>query len=394
MRNLVDCGLIDFESQCCGCGSCVDSCPKGAISMEVTSYGYRVPSVYTASCVDCGKCISACPVIQKKSSTYESRKVYSAFAKNEKQRLEGSSGSVFYSLGKWVIENNGVVFGASFEENLQLKHKGVEDLSSLSSLMKSKYIQSDTLGVYNQIKSILSDNRPVLFVGTPCQCNAVYNVVKDKSNLYLVDFICHGVPSQEFFDKSIQRYEKRKCCSVKSFSFRYKYGMKNKNFKIKYEKDGQVKEWIAPYWKFPYYAIFYLYASFRKSCYRCPFVGVDRVSDLTISDFWGLNMLDTSVKDMGKGYSMVITNSSKGEAMFEAVAGDLSYKEGFLLQNAIDYNSSYTRCEKDGLLSHLFRWMYVHTPFAVLETIFPLFSYPNRMLQKVKYVRNKIFARF
>lgn len=382
--------LLNLINDCCGCSSCVDSCPTMAISMVKTPYGYKIPKVDSSVCIDCGKCAAACPVFHKETSEYEGRNVYAAYAKDAQQRMGGSSGSVFFSLGKSIIEQKGVVFGAAFDDDLQLKHRGVASVADLYPLMKSKYLQSEMVGIYNQVKSILGEGKPVLFVGTPCQCNAMYKTIKDRRDLYLVDFICHGVPNQDFFDKSIASYEKKNKCVVKEFTFRYKHANSGKYFKLVYDKEGEAHNVIAPCWKFPFYNIFYLYASLRKSCYHCPFVGEDRVSDLTISDFWGLNVLDSSIKDMGKGYSMVITNSDKGERLIESVLDDLNYKKGFALQNAIDYNSSYTRPVKDGFLSHLFRWMYANFPFYFVVTIFPKFSYFKRIGQKVSFIKMKI----
>ncbi|MCL2743767.1 MAG: 4Fe-4S binding protein [Planctomycetaceae bacterium] len=43
--------------KCTGCGSCVDTCPVSAISMD----GDKA-KVNADECVDCGACIDACPV--------------------------------------------------------------------------------------------------------------------------------------------------------------------------------------------------------------------------------------------------------------------------------------------------------------------------------------------
>lgn len=204
---------LDLLNDCCGCGSCIDTCHRSAIVLEKSIYGYKIPKVDLSLCIDCGKCVSVCPVLNNKTSSYENRKVYSAHAKDEKQRNSGSSGSVFYSLGKEIIERGGVVYGAFFDEKLQLRHKGVADLSELVPLMKSKYIQSDTIGIFNEIKSYLNQNRPVLFVGTPCQCSALNNIVKDKTNLFVVDFICHGVPSQDFLINPFDTSKRKKTVS-------------------------------------------------------------------------------------------------------------------------------------------------------------------------------------
>lgn len=88
--------------------------------------------------------------------------------------------------------------------------------------MKSKYLQSATVGVYRKVRKDLREGRFVLFVGTPCQCQALNNFLgKERTDkLLLVDFICHGVPSQELFDKSIAHYESHEKCKIVKFSFR------------------------------------------------------------------------------------------------------------------------------------------------------------------------------
>jgi ferredoxin len=46
--------LIDTEV-CVGCGSCVEECPSGAISLD------EVAVVSADECVDCGTCAEVCP---------------------------------------------------------------------------------------------------------------------------------------------------------------------------------------------------------------------------------------------------------------------------------------------------------------------------------------------
>ncbi len=46
---------VDTE-KCCGCGSCVDACPVGAIEMKDDKASVK------ADCIECGACVGACPV--------------------------------------------------------------------------------------------------------------------------------------------------------------------------------------------------------------------------------------------------------------------------------------------------------------------------------------------
>lgn len=43
-------------SDCCGCGSCRDVCPKEAISMVADDEGFLYPQVSQDKCINCGLC--------------------------------------------------------------------------------------------------------------------------------------------------------------------------------------------------------------------------------------------------------------------------------------------------------------------------------------------------
>ncbi len=46
--------VIDAET-CVKCGTCVEECPSGAISLD------QKPTVNLEDCVDCGTCEDVCP---------------------------------------------------------------------------------------------------------------------------------------------------------------------------------------------------------------------------------------------------------------------------------------------------------------------------------------------
>ena len=48
---------------CKGCGYCVESCPRGAVSMgsEPNKMGYTFISLDESKCVACGICRTVCP---------------------------------------------------------------------------------------------------------------------------------------------------------------------------------------------------------------------------------------------------------------------------------------------------------------------------------------------
>ena len=379
---------FDFIKECCGCGVCVDSCPKECIKMVRSPYGYLIPSVNMDECIKCNLCNKNCPTLNTPRKKIDNHQVYSAFNRKPEIREKGSSGSVFYLLAAEILDKNGIVYGAAFDEKLRLQHMKVETRQDLWPLLKSKYIQSNTVGVFRKIKKDLLNEKTVLFVGSPCQSSALYNFIPDKlkANLFIVDFICHGVPAQELFDRSITSYEKRKKCHVDKFMFRVKGKRHSRYYQIDYtDKNGNKCIERGDYSNYPYYSGYYLYHCFRQSCYRCKYVGMERVSDLTIADFWGITILNQSVRDEKKGYSMVIENSEKGKILFDTIKESLVWEQ-YSIEDAVRSNSCYTKSAKDTYMGKSFRWSYKHLPYSVVEKLFfsKWLSYLNRGVDKIK----------
>ena len=382
---------FDFIKECCGCGACVDSCPRQCIELVCSPYGYMVPKVNRDVCINCNKCDKVCPELNTVYEECEKRKLFSAYHKDENVRFQGSSGSVFSALAKEIFALGGIVYGAAFDDDLQLRHRKAENMDELRPLTKSKYLQSSCNGIYQEVDYFLSKNRVVMFCGTPCQCNAISNYVPKKhlENLLLVDFICHGVPSQDNFDKSISLLEKRRKKKVVSYSFREKLYNNLHGYRIIYEDDDKNRsEETGIYTKQPFYRGFKSYICFRESCYHCKHVGENRPTDITLADFWGLSSIDKTCKDPSKGYSMLIVNSEKGQSYLNRVKSCVVLKE-FDLKFASAHNSSYVRPTKDAFLSKTFRKSYKYLPYWLTEMLF--FSYSLSFMKRVmRVVKSKL----
>ena len=154
---------------CVGCGACANACPKNCLIMVADKDGFLHPEIQKDICVNCGTCEKACPIVDKNSKDEEPVPVYAVYSKDDYVRISSSSGGLFYTIAKHIIENGGIVYGAAFDENLYLSHNGVESVEDLYLLQGSKYIQSDTRLCFREVKKHLITNRPVLFCGSPCQ---------------------------------------------------------------------------------------------------------------------------------------------------------------------------------------------------------------------------------
>ena len=120
------------EKDCCGCGACMAVCPKQCIQMVPGTLGAVFPRVDTSICIQCGACERVCPVLNAEDAPKAAQqKAYAVIAKDAKTRFAASSGGAFGVLASGVIAGGGIVYGAAFDQNLQLKCTVAESLEEL-----------------------------------------------------------------------------------------------------------------------------------------------------------------------------------------------------------------------------------------------------------------------
>ena len=314
------------KEQCCGCKMCADACPKQCITYKEDSEGFFYPVVDGSTCVDCGKCVSLCPELNPVKNP-EQKLVYACYSKDEETHYKGSSGGVFAQIARHVLNQNGKVWGAAFDDNLQLKHIPVTCEDDLIPLFKSKYLQSNCASIYKQIKDDLKQGILTLFCGTPCQCNALKNYVGHKllENLVLIDFVCHGVPSQQLFNQMINWLEEKENGKITNFTFRQKGEKHLQAYSYVLYKNGKTKIKKGLHYQNPFYFGFQKHITLRPSCYNCKWSNITRCSDITLGDFWGIEKYSFMPKD--KGVSMILTNTSRGCELFSSVSDSLEYEK-------------------------------------------------------------------
>lgn len=313
------------DIDCVGCGACANTCPKNCLNMTADKDGFLHPEIQKDNCVNCGACERVCPIINKKPKEEESIPVYAVYSQNDNVRISSSSGGLFYTVAKHIIENGGIVYGAALDENLYLSHKGVDSLEDLYLLQGSKYLQSDIKLCFREIKKHLSENRPVLFCGTPCQVDGLLCYLnKPYENLFTLDFICHGVPSPKAWKEYIKHQEKTFSSKACSASFRDKTnGWLTFSSTLNFANKA---EYLEVHYKDAYMKAFLQNISLRKSCYQCKFKSVNRNSDITMGDLWGIKNILPHITD-DKGVSVVFVQSEKGQHLFEQVKDYLWIQE-------------------------------------------------------------------
>ena len=261
---------------------------------------------------------------------YESRcKYLYGYTKQDNIRRKSSSGGLFYELSQVILEDGGVVFGACYDKEMhQVVHKSTEE-TSIENMLKSKYVESKLGDTYKKIETYLKDGKKVLFCGTPCQAAGLYNLKEKKwsrykNQLFILDFLCEGVPSYKIFQEYIKDSENKSEKEIKTIEFRSKsYGWNVHCMKIQY-KDGTSR--IIPSFSDSYMHTFIMDLTMnRRSCYACPF-REKKYSDVTIGDLWKVSNVDKSCVD-NKGVSAIFVNSEAGNILIEKARKNLYIKE-------------------------------------------------------------------
>ena len=276
--------------------ACYDICPVNAITTKTVG-GFYYPSIQNDKCINCLSCSSVCPVLSKDYSgqVLEKAVCYVAYAKDDEFRKNSSSGGIFPVFAKTTLAENGVVGGAQYDKSLNVRQVLVSEKNDLFSLCRSKYVQSDAKGIHKSIKSALEENKNVTFCGTPCQIAGLDQFVRgyDKSNLTLVTFACHGVPSPVIFKLYCKWLENKYRDKLTRFDFRCKeYGWTAGFYaQAFFEKKGVVTLKFFNNW-FLRSFVFFDHA-LRPSCTSCKFRWRP-VSDIVLADFWAFRSLYTS----------------------------------------------------------------------------------------------------
>lgn len=333
---------IEDKTKCMGCHACFNICPKQAIEMIEDEKGFKYPKVNKEKCINCGLCEKVCPIINNSKNSNQPE-AYAVINKNETIREKSSSGGMFTILAEYVIKNGGVVFGAIFDEKWKVKHCYVDRIEDLEKLRTSKYMQSIIGNTYRQAKDFLDSGKIVLFTGTPCQIEGLKTFLgKEYDNLYTQDIICHGVPSPKVHDKYLEyQKNKNKASKIENVTHRVKQkGWRNWSVNIKFNNGV----YTQTHDKDLYMQAFLRDTILRDSCYECQFKKKNRISDITLADFWGVDKVLPEIDD-DRGISLVILNSSKGKKLFEILKEKIVHKK-VNFETAIRYNMNMTKSAK------------------------------------------------
>lgn len=303
--------ISNINRNCNGCGACSNLCPRHCITINKEG----IAEVDKNNCINCGLCNKVCQLEHPVPRNSQHR-IYAAAAKDNQIQKTTSSGGLATLISLFCLKKGCVLFTATSNEDCLPFIKRV-DAALLEKVSKSKYCHSRTENTYKECKELLIKGLNVVYIALPCQIAGLLSYLqKDYDNLTTIDLLCHGAPSQDFFQKYLN-YRNKKNNPVVEMQFRDKTVSKWGDYtcSIKY-LNGKIKK--IPGVCDPYYSHFINGSIFRECCYYCSYASIDRVSDISLGDFWGISKWNTSFKDC-LGVSSVIVNSVKGYNLWKAI---------------------------------------------------------------------------
>ena len=181
--------------------------------------------------------------------------------------------------------------------------------------------------------------KKVLFSGTPCQVSGLRAFLgKDEPNLLLVDLVCHGVPSPAVWAQylswrseqiadghrpiSVNLRSKDSGWATYSVDIRWPYG----------------RSYLAVNREDPFIRAFVGDLCLRPSCHRCSSKGLNRCSDFTLGDYWGVWDQLPAMHD-NRGTSIVLVHSDKAKALWDKLSAAMTVRQADA-RRCMDHNPS------------------------------------------------------
>lgn len=324
------------KKDCCGCSVCANVCPKGCISMTADEEGFLYPEIDKIGCINCGLCVKRCPIVNKANfANGHSPLAYVVQSKDKEILRNSTSGGSFSIIANWIIEQGGSVFGAAFDNKMDVSHIKVERKDRLYKFQGSKYVQSNIGLSYKEAKNELDKGKYVGFSGTPCQIAGLKSYLKKNyPNLITIDVVCHGVPSPKFWRNYISYYENKYGAKIINASFRNKkYGYNRSTMQLNFDNGKSINRFTMDDY---FLSAFFAEICSRPSCHHCAFKFIDRDSDFTIFDCWNATAFSEHMSKGGATNLFIHTDA--GINIFESIKKHMVYEQ-------IDYNRA---VEQDG----------------------------------------------
>jgi coenzyme F420-reducing hydrogenase beta subunit len=357
--------------------------------MEEDTEGFYIPVIDKNACIKCSLCIKVCPQ-NNKIKLNDPICVYAAWNTDNNIRKNSTSGGAFLGFARHIVENGGIVFGAFLDDTFDLYHSNSikKDIISFSG---SKYFQSKINNSFSEVKEMLRKGKEVLFSGTPCQIAGLHEYLEnDYNNLFTLDIICHGVTSRKVFLKHLK--DKGYIKNLKSVRFRdKKKGGWLESVRMVY--NFGIKKKVEKYFWFDEFLSLYLNGNcFRQCCYSCQFAQINRCADITMGDFWGLELSNFKY-NYDDGVSLLLVNTPKGKKLLDRSKDNITIYERSK-EEAVNGNSNLQRPSDSSRRNDFFKNIDKNIKYLSRHYSFPyVVIMKNRLKFTIKYFFIDILGR-
>lgn len=301
---------ISTFDHCYGCGVCSVACPKKAINMGINGEGFYAPLVNGDNCIECGICNNVCAfnhkeVCQQKNDTV----CAAAWSNNEDIRYNSTSGGVAYEISKHLLAENYKICGVRYKTlQKNAEHYVAYNEEQLKDMVGSKYIQSHTVDAFSSFKR----GEKYAVIGTPCQIDSLRRYImmkKMEQDFVLIDFFCHGVPSDLMWKKYLAEYGLGDSVKVK---WRDKRSGWNDSYNMVFQNDKEETSSKMTQGDL-FFRFFLKNRCLGKFCYDdCKYKLASSAADIRIGDLWG-----AKYESDEKGVNAVISFTQKGEEIIQ-----------------------------------------------------------------------------
>ena len=303
-------------------------------------------------------------------------KTYAGYYKKE-IREKSSSGAIFCAIALKILGKGGIVYGVCMsEDNYSANFERISDEKSLEKILGSKYMQAYVGNTFINVKRDLDNGLNVLFSGTICQINGLKGYLnKEYENLYCIDVICHGTPSNKLWMKYLVDRERQigKCNEL--------------NFRSKEQGwyDSGIKEnkIFTPQKQNSYMNLFIKDLCLRPSCYKC-LCKTNKLSDFTLGDLWGVHEVAPELND-DRGISVIFIRTKKAEKLFEQLKDELIIKVITYEQAVIDNPCEYKSSKRPKLRDTFYKDMEVMSYQELVEKYLKIRRF-DRLINKVSSI--------
>ena len=364
--------ILDINLELCsGCTACVAICTAKAITMQEDAKGFLYPKLHPEKCISCGLCYQVCCAGIAKHDSLTHLKAYAIKNKDITVRMRSSSGGFSHGICRAVLEKGGVVFGVQYDAAFHVVMDRAETLEECVAFYGSKYVQADLKDTFQEVEEELRKKRWTLFIGTSCHVAGLVSFLDLKKcqteTLITVDFVCHGEPSPRLFAEYISFLRKNK--HFQYFDFRTKeklWGDGSANYGCTIYYKNNCKETDTAKARI-FLNLFFSNNFLRPNCFHCAFASVEKPSDITMADFWGLKEDHSELFDE-YGVSAVLVHTEKGELILkeateleivECEVKQVMKKQANLSAPSLkpsSYNEAWKQYEESGFMAISRRW--------------------------------------